>query len=410
MDKPDAPFLNDPPELVRIANQCVACGLCLPHCPTYRKTLSEADSPRGRIFMMRSVLEGQVPLSDAFAGHIDLCLSCRRCELVCPSRVEYGKLVEGMRAHLAREHPLPAGRRWLRDRLLALAASPRQLKLAGALLRLWQRLGLSALAGGLLQGLGLKRQEAALPEVKNDWQVVRSASGPRGEVGLFLGCVARFADSETLQATAYVLEQLGYGVRVPEDQTCCGALHRHAGEPGQAADLDRRNREAFAGLDTVIVAATGCAPALREALAPAGIAVREATEFLAQAEGWDNAQLAPLNGKIAVHEPCSQANVLQDTASPYALLKRIPGAEIVPLPGNDQCCGGAGAYFLLQPRMANALLDDKIQAIKDIVPRYVATANLGCALHMGCGVKDSGMETELLHPVTLVARQMGFKH
>lgn len=403
MNKPDTPFLYEPPELVRIANQCVACGLCLPHCPTYRKTLSEADSPRGRIFMMRSVLEGQVPLSDCFAGHIDLCLSCRRCEFVCPSRVEYGKLVEGMRAHLAVKHPLPTGRRWLRDRLLALAASPKQLKLAGTLLRLWQRLGLRSLAKGLLERLGLARLEAALPKLKDDWHVVRSAPGQRGEVGLFLGCVARFADSETLKATAFVLEKLGYGVRVPEQQTCCGALHRHSGEPGQAMDLDLRNREAFAGLDTVIVAATGCAPALKEALAPAGIAVREATEFLAHAEGWEDVSLASLNARIAVHEPCSQANVLRDSASPYALLKRLPGAEVVPLPGNDQCCGGAGAYALLQPRMANALLDDKIQAIKDINPRFIATANIGCALHMGCGV-----ETEILHPVTLVARQLGF--
>lgn len=409
MNKPDAPFLFDPPELVRIANQCVACGLCLPHCPTYRKTLSEADSPRGRIFMMRSVLEGRVPLSDTFAGHIDLCLSCRRCELVCPSRVEYGKLAEGMRAYLNAHRSLPAGKRWRRDRLLALAASPKQVKLAGTLLKLWQHLGLRHVAKGLLERFGAAKLEAALPRVKDGWQGVRSASGQRGEVGLFLGCVARFADSETLKATAFVLEKLGYGVRVPPTQTCCGALHRHAGEPGQAADLDRRNREAFAGLDTVIVAATGCAPALKEALAPAGIAVREATEFLAHAEGWENAQLAPLNAKVAVHEPCSQANVLRDTASPYVLLKRIPGAGIVPLPGNDQCCGGAGAYFLLQPRMANALLDDKIRAIEDIAPRFIATANLGCALHMGCGAKDRGLETELLHPVTLVARQMGFK-
>lgn len=409
MNKPDAPFLFDPPELVRIANQCVACGLCLPHCPTYRKTLSEADSPRGRIFMMRSVLEGQVPLSDGFAGHIDLCLSCRRCEFVCPSRVEYGKLVEGMRAHLAQRHPLPTGQKRLRDRMLALATSPKQLKLSGTLLRLWQRLGLGSLAKGLLERFGLARLEATLPKLKADWNVVRSTPGKRKEVGLFLGCVARFADSETLKATAFVLEQLGYGVRVPEEQTCCGALHRHAGEPGQATDLAQRNREAFAGLDTVIVAATGCAPALKEALAPTGIAVREATEFLAQAEGWENATVAPVSGKIAVHEPCSQVNVLKDSASPYALLKRIPGAEVVSLPGNDQCCGGAGAYFLLQPQMANALLDDKIQAIKDLKPRFIATANVGCALHMGCGVKDSGLETELLHPVTLVARQMGFK-
>ncbi|MGD9786537.1 MAG: (Fe-S)-binding protein [Sulfuricellaceae bacterium] len=404
MSTPAPTSLPDPAQLADLANQCVACGLCLPHCPTYRKTRSEADSPRGRIFMMRGVLEGQLPPSGAFVRHIDLCLACRRCEAVCPSRVEYGRLVEGMRARLAAEQP--PFRRRLRRRLLAVAASPGQLRLAESLLRFWQRSGLRTLARALGLLGKLARADAALPDLTFH-RAIHDRPGPE-EVGLFLGCVARLADSETLRATAFLLEKLGHGVRVPQDQACCGALHRHAGEPEEAEALARRNREAFAGLKTVVVAATGCAPALKEALAPAGIAVREATEYLAAATGWENLHPAPLSGRIAVHEPCSQANVLKDAASPYALLKFLPGAEVVPLPGNDQCCGGAGAYFLLQPEMAGKLLDDKIDAIRAVKPDFVATANIGCALHLGCGVKDAGLDSEIAHPATLVARQLGF--
>lgn len=410
----------DPAALIRLANQCVACGLCLPHCPTYRKTQTEADSPRGRIFMMRAVLEGQAPMSERFTGHIDLCLACRRCEAVCPSRVEYGKLVEGMRAVMAPRRPL--GERLRTALALRVAASPAWLGWVRGLLRLGQRSGLAS--------WWRPRESALLPDISGaSWQSYYPAHGTaslspsslplagerdavslrespiNGEVGLFLGCASRVLDDATLRAAVFVLNRLGYGVRVPAGQTCCGALHRQAGDAAALEDLARRNGEAFAGLSTVLVSVSGCVASLREGLAERGIAVREMSEFLAAAD-WTELRPAPLATRIAVHEPCSQTNVLKTPHAPYALLHRIPGAEIIPLPGNDQCCGGAGAYMLTQPDMADALLGDKIEAIRASGATVIASTNLGCALHLARGLKEAGLDVRVAHPVALLAEQL----
>jgi len=391
--------------------RCVSCGLCLPHCPTYRKTLSEADSPRGRIALMQGVLEQRIPANQRFQAHIDLCLACRACENVCPNNVEYGRLINGVRGIVEKSRQRSVlqrlGRRVLVD---GVATKPAVLRLVGGALHIWQAMADKA---GWLMRFGLVRIATRLPRLRPQpvWKAVYPAIGKvRGEVGLFLGCVARVADVETLSASIFVLNRLGYTVHVPPRQGCCGAMHVGLGEPEKASAFEERNLRAFAGLnaEAVISTASGCGAALKNYPQDFAGRVRDISEFLAEAGGWEEAGIAPLAEKVAVHEPCLMRNVLHCQDKPYDLLRRIPGATVVPLAGNDQCCGAAGTYFLTQPDMAASLLADKIEAVKASGARILATSNIGCAMHLAVGLKAAGIEIEVVHPITLLARQMGF--
>ncbi|HVS26399.1 MAG TPA: (Fe-S)-binding protein [Burkholderiales bacterium] len=411
-------------ELADLADRCVACGLCLPHCPTYLKTLSEADSPRGRIQLMKGVLEARIPLNARFIEHIDLCLTCRACENVCPNNVAYGELVDGTRVIIEAQRPRSKLHQWLRGFAMSeLAAKPWRLEKLASLLRFYRQSGLQRLARGLgiLRVLGLNEMEQHLPPVARHpgWNEIYPASGEvRGEVGLFLGCVARVADAATLNAAIFVLNRLGYMVHVPRSQTCCGALYQHSGDLEAAKQLARENLRAFAApnLGAVISTASGCGATLAEYKRILGDEARafsaritDLSSFLSQDGQMHKIDILQLNAKIAVQDPCTLRNVMRSEKSPYALLKLIPQAEVVALTGNDQCCGAAGTYFLSQPEMAGTLRDDKIRALQQSGASWLATSNVGCAMHLAEGVRAAGLAVKIVHPVTLLARQMGFE-
>jgi glycolate oxidase iron-sulfur subunit len=386
-------------------------------------------------------------MNSRFALHMDRCLTCRACEAVCPNHVRFGQLIDDAREMISSPLEVRGNnpgvrvsrfRKWVERELIA---QPSRIDALRPLLRFYQRSGLQKWVrkSGLLGKTNLALLEAQVPFIdqprSSPWAVVYPAVGePRGEVGLFLGCVARVADATTLDAALFVLNQLGYVVHVPTAQTCCGALHRHSGDMDAAAQLERQNMQAFAGLDlsAIITTASGCGAQLseyssfsgwqRETRAPAvgpqsgGETTRRSppkvldiSEFLAEAEGWEDAKLQPLPYKILVHEPCTLRNVLRASAYAYKLLERIPQAQVVPLAGNDQCCGAAGTYFLDQPEISAALLEDKVTALKAGQACYLATSNVGCALHIAAGLRQAGLEIEVIHPVTLIARQMGMQ-
>lgn len=398
------------------AARCVACGLCLPHCPTYRKTLSEADSPRGRIALMQGWLARRIPLNERFIGHIDLCLACRACENACPNNVAYGRLIAGVRGEVERLRRRSLWQQLLRKGLVdGVITKPAMLRLAGSAVWVWQMSGVQALVrkSKWAKQSAPARAAAQLPQFKPQpaWRAVYPAEGlVRGAVGLFLGCVARAADSETLRASIFVLNRLGYSVHVTPRQGCCGALHTGLGEPEKARGFERQNLAAFSGaeLDAVISTSAGCGAALKAYPPDFAGKVKDISEFLSAAQGWAAARIAPLPEKVAVHEPCLMRNVLHCQDAPYTLLRRIPGATVEPLAGNSQCCGAAGTYFLTQPDMAGSLLADKMEAVRASGAKYLATSNIGCAIHLVSGLRESGVMIEALHPVTLIARQMGF--
>ena len=414
------------------SNQCVSCGLCLPHCPTYRLLKSEADSPRGRINLMSGFVNGRIPLNARFIQHMDRCLTCRACEVACPNNVAYGNLIDSMRALIA-DQPKSVE---LPQKPLVLSLLKKQLLTQPARLdrlrglfhfvqkRGWLRwikkssyLGNNKFLRFVAQLPLIKFPQARLTGEKhgknNFWKETYPAiSKKRGEIGLFLGCVARLTDVATLNSCIYVLNHLGYTVHVPVDQVCCGAIYQHDGAIKDAAALSRQNKSAFAryDIDTIISTATGCGVQLLESrVGNDRIRIVDINQFLIANGGWEDVSLAVLPEKILVHEPCSQRNVLREQMYPYQLIELIPGVQAVSLAGNDQCCGAAGTYFLVQPDFANMLLNDKILALKVSGARFLVTSNIGCAMHFSNRMYEEGVRIEVLHPVALLARQMGLK-
>jgi len=389
-----------------LAARCVACGLCLPHCPTYQKTRRETESPRGRIALMQGLVSGDLAGGPALEAHLDHCLVCRSCEAVCPSRVPYGQLIDSARALLRRRQP-PS---WLRRRALAILASPAALGRVQRWLRRYQRSGMAWLMrkSGLLRATGLARLEASLPAVPAGRPLAGTfpSPGDRGEVSLFTGCIQSALDRDTIAAAIRVLNALGYTVHVPPGQACCGALHLHAGDTATAETLAARNLAAFDDGRPILYLATGCGATLSEygqQIEAARFTDRlvEITRFVNEAP-WPVAP-APLQARIAVHTPCTHRNVVGGTASVPALLGRIPGVEVEPLAPATRCCGAAGTYFLEFPRMADELRADVLAAAQAARPDYLVTTNVGCALHLAGG---PGAAAPVVHPLVLLDRAL----
>ncbi|MBI4609628.1 MAG: (Fe-S)-binding protein [Candidatus Rokubacteria bacterium] len=411
--------LQDPPDLDGI-RACVHCGICLPQCPTYRVLGEEMDSPRGRVYLMRAATEGRVGITETLTRHLDLCLGCRACETACPSGVPFGRLLEQTRGQLERYGTRSVAQRLVAS--LALGLFPHASRLAPALTALgfYQRSGLQRLA----RGSGLLRlvprvaamerllparpstRRAALPEL------IPARGRRRGRAGLLLGCVQRFLFPHVNELTARLLSLAGYEVLIPPEQGCCGALHLHAGRLDKARQLARRLLVAFdREVDVVVANAAGCGAAMREyghwlhddsRAAAFSQAVCDVSELLADAE----LPLRPTEVTVTYHDPCHLSHGQRVRAQPRALLKKIPALELVELPDSELCCGSAGIYNLLEPEMADRLLELKIQRIAETGARIVATGNPGCLLQIAKGCRERGLAVELLHPVELLARAL----
>ena len=414
------PKLLDAPSK-ELLSRCVHCGFCLPTCPTYAVLGVEMDSPRGRIKLMQTVWDGRIDVASAgFTQHIDACLDCRACETACPSGVEYGKLVEGARAELelARKRS-PAARliralafRWLLPRPTILAAFARISVLAKRLgaARVLRAVGLGRLAD-LLALVPARITSQALP------QTFAAQGTRRGRVALFTGCVMRAAFADTNAATARVLARNGIEVVVPQMQTCCGALHAHAGARDDSRELARRNIAALESLevDAFIVNAAGCGahlkeygwllkddPAWSQRAAAFGARVRDASEALA--EFGLVARPGPLRARAAYDDPCHLLHGQKIKDQPRELLAAIPGLELVPLVEADMCCGSAGTYNVTQPALSKALLDRKMANVLASGADMLVTANPGCQMQLEAGVHASGAHVTVLHLMDVLDR------
>lgn len=416
---PDQP----PDDVIR---SCVHCGFCLPVCPTYRETYRERSSPRGRIWLIRAVADGELDISDpVFKSEMSLCLNCRACEAVCPSGVKYGELVESARAQIVQheEESLPAKAAKKIGFELVLG-SPRATRMVSRGARLYEQTGLARLVDktGLMPRLGLDHAEAIRPEMADDFLVAGrenwSAVGPRrGTVALLAGCVMSTAFAEVHRATARVLARNGFDVVVPPNQGCCGALSVHAGEAEHGRDLARRNIDGLGGpeFDAVVVNAAGCGAAMKEydfllrddpiyaARAETFVSrVKDASEFLA--EVGLAAEPGPLSVRATYQDACHLAHAQRVTAAPRELLRSIPELELVEMNESDLCCGSAGIYNLLQREMANRLRERKLDNALATTPQLIVSANPGCMLQLQAGLRERGSEVQVQHLMTVLDR------
>ena len=407
-------------------SRCVHCGLCANHCPTYRLWGQEADSPRGRIRQMALVDQGRLEIGETFVTHIDRCLNCRNCETVCPSGVEYGKILELARAQIEQKYKRPLASRMARDFVYRkLLPYPRRIALAASVLKLYQRSGLASIARatGILRLLGLQNQERLLPRIDSDFffselgKTFPAKGLRRARVAFFAGCVAQVTFSDLNRATIRVLQANGCEVVVPADQACCGALAAHAGVREVARDLAQRNFSAFDpdDFDAIINNASGCGSMLKECpllftadpdqearAKKFSAKVRDVNEFLA--EFGLSAPLKSVAARVTYQDSCHLVHGQKISAAPRELIRAIPGVEFVEMPMSEQCCGSAGVYNVTENKTSMELLDLKMDAVKQTQAQIVVTANPGCILQLRAGAAMRKTGQEVLHVVELLDR------
>jgi glycolate oxidase iron-sulfur subunit len=390
-------------------------------CPTYKIFGIEAETPRSRVRTIDKIINGNSAVSDDELKHLNNCTLCRACETLCPSKMAYGRLFD-----LAREQSLQAGASVRRVNLLSAIAfklieHKALLNAATVLMRLYQKSGLQLLLRktGLLRLLKLDKAESLLPEAAIGKLAGRYPTGNqhRGNVALFTGCISDHFDRKTLLASIKLLNAIGFDVLVPNEQTCCGAIHQHQGNTAVAGKMATLNTHVFNSLDieAIIYTASGCGLMLNEYeqdngdeagdKISFGSSLYDITEFLNMhwPQDLDLKEPPVKSRKVAVHEPCSQRNTTPAFGNRhqhvYALFEKIPGITALPLPENQICCGAGGVHMLTHPEIAEPLRTTKLADFQQSQADVLVSTNIGCALHLNAGPALN----KVVHPVVLLA-------
>ena len=366
--------------LVALADQCVQCGLCLPACPTYRRDRIEAESPRGRIALARGwALEALEPTPTG-DRHLDQCLGCRNCEAVCPAGVQFGALLDDAR----RRQRARRGAAVRQRALEWLVARPRLLHaLMSAYRRVW-----TVLPDGLRPLPRPAAAQARLP---------RHATGTRPTAALFAGCVAPAYEASTHAALATLLDACGIDLRLPGGQSCCGAVHRHAGNAALSQALAARNRSAFGDAKLVLTLASGCHEGVAAGLAPTPVS--DALDLLASHAA--ALRFRESGEVVALHLPCTQRNVVGSAASLRRLLDAVPDLRLVVLDAGFGCCGAAGTAMFTDLARADAFRRPLLEQLAASGATRVLSANIGCRLHLA-----NGATVPVQHPIDFLAGQL----
>lgn len=399
-----------------VANQvlrnCVHCGFCTATCPTYVELGDELDSPRGRIYLIKDMLEQGKPATADTVKHIDRCLSCLSCMTTCPSGVHYMHLIDEARAHVEETYDRPWFERMLRNVLAFVMPNPKlfRLSLIGA--------RLASPLQPVAEAFGAKRVAALLaltprplpaPERVGQPGVYASSGPKRGRVALLMGCVQSVIDPGINAATIRLLTRLGFEVVVAAEESCCGSLTHHMGKEHDALGRARRSVDQWtaAQVDAVVITASGCGttikdyghmlrldPAYAEKAKAIATKAKDITEFLGGIELPASILAAPM--RIAYHSACSMQHGQKIKTLPQQLLCKA-GFEVVEIPEGHLCCGSAGTYNILQPEIADKLLVRKVDNIRSVKPEAIATGNIGCITQIG-----RAMEVPILHTVELL--------
>ena len=375
-----------------LIDACTHCGFCLPTCPTYGPLgQMEADSPRGRIWLMKGLADGTMTANSAVVEHIDRCLGCMACVTACPSGVRYDLLIEQTREVVEEQYDRPAGDWLLRTVVFSVFPHPRRLRVA--------------LAMAPPAGMPLPKALRSLAELAPPW---RSREQPpertppsnkllQGRVGLLTGCVQSVVFGDVNAATARVLAAEGYEVVTPANQPCCGALHLHAGRREEGKRMAKAVAERFAGVDAIAVNAAGCGSHLKDA--DLDVRVVDVSELLAEEP---RAERNALELRVAFQDSCHLAHAQGIRVEPREVLDSIPGLERVDPAEQAICCGSAGIYNLTQPDAARELGDRKAGHVLATEPDAYASANPGCLVQVSAALRRAGRPLPALHPIELV--------
>ena len=395
-------------QLLSVADSCVKCGICVPHCPTYTHTQNENESPRGRIALIQAWAGGHLGITDNLLNHIDNCLLCRACEKACPAVVPYGKLIDDFRAEIHEEQSTPITVKIVKS----IAESKRVQRSVQLILNVYQQNKLQKTARllRLPKLFGLNELDRLVPNyqeketLKNYYAAKNEA---KGDVGLFVGCMGELFDFATVSAAIKVLTQIGFNVHLPNNQTCCGALALHDGDKNGSLKLEQQNKIAFENKDlqAIVTIASGCGTTLREYSAKNfSVKVMDISHFLIHTDFDFSNTLKPLDENVLLHSPCSLKNGLRTDKSVSKLLQKIPELKISSLPDTVQCCGAAGSYSLRHDKMAKTLLNELLTTALETPSDYLVSSNIGCALHIAAGLRERGEKIEVIHPIVLLAR------
>jgi glycolate oxidase iron-sulfur subunit len=378
------------------------------------------DSPRGRIYLMRALDEGRAEITDTYVEHMFRCLDCRACETACPSGVHFGHMMEEMRGKIVEKRSA----HWVSRLILNhVFPYPRRFHIASRMLQLYRAFGLQR----LLRGTGLLRwiaprmaaAEALMPEIGIEAGVAldsiyRAEGNKEGTVAFFAGCVMNSMLGSINRASIRLLTAAGYDVIVPGRQICCGALANHAGLRDTAKAMARRNISAFPldHVEAVIINAAGCGAMLKEypllidGAEEFSAKVKDIAEFLVSTRIFSRLK-TPLAGRVGYDDPCHLVHGQRVRMQPRALLKAIPGIELVEIEDADQCCGSAGIYNITQNELSMEILDRKMEKIQKAHIDILATGNPGCMFQFKYGARKLGLKLDVVHPVELLARSLG---
>ena len=425
---PNLGFDPEHPPDPKLIDTCVHCGFCLSTCPSYRVIGKEMDSPRGRLYLMDAIHQGEAALAAATAEHFDSCLGCLACVTTCPSGVQYDQLIAATRPQVERHYQRSLPDRLIRTLIFNLFPYPNRLKPLLIPLFFYQKLGLQDLvrATGLLKKIfpPLAAMESILPQISahsfqaDPPEVIPAQGEKRYRVGMILGCVQRLFFSGVNDATVRVLTANGCEVVIPTNQGCCAALPAHQGQEAQAQSLARQMIDSFANtdVDAVIINAAGCGhtlkeygqilqddPAYREKAEKFSSNVKDIQEFLI--EVGLTAKLSPLTEgdlTIVYQDACHLLHGQKISLQPRQLLRQIPGVKLREPVDAALCCGSAGVYNLLQPEVADELGQQKVENLLNTGAKLIASSNPGCSMQIKKHLQLQGKETTLMHPIELL--------
>jgi glycolate oxidase iron-sulfur subunit len=416
-----------PPE-PKLIDACVHCGFCLSTCPSYRVLGTEMDSPRGRVYMMDALNQGEIDLTPTVVSHFDSCLGCLACTTTCPSGVQYDKLIAAMRPQIERNHQRPLVERLYRQFIFGLFPYPNRLRLLLIPLFVYQKLGLQKLVRqtGIVEKISphLAGMESNLPELSlSTFQdtlpnLIPAQGTKRYRVGMILGCVQRLFFDRVNQATVRVLTANGCEIVIPQPQGCCAALPHHQGQEEQAKTLARQTIDNFlhTDVDAIIINAAGCGHTLKEygeilrddpeyhqKAIDFSAKVKDVQEFLADIEL--TTELLPIYTEkltLVYQDACHLLHGQKISSQPRQLLKKIPNVELREPVDAALCCGSAGVYNMLQPETANELGKQKVTNLVNTGATIIASANPGCTLQIAKHLELQGHQTKILHPIELL--------